>query len=261
MRNQPKPDMSIIDRRKYILDSIVKEGFVKVSDLANIFNVTQTTIRKDLNYLESQGLLHRAYGSALPTADQVMDINMSTKKLINYEVKQKIAEAALTLIENDDSIIVSSGSTVAIFAEMLKPKGRLNVVSTAVNVSAHLGDVAGVTVMQVGGLLYSNTLSVIGAEAQNAISNVFCSKSFLGVDGIDPDYGITCGTNEEALLTRQIMKSAKKTVILSDSSKFGKRGFSRICPMPDIDILITDNGIPQEARRRIEDFGVKLIIV
>ena len=88
---------AIAERRKYILDSIVREGFVKVSVLAEKFGVTQTTIRKDLNHLEAKGLLYRAYGSALPTAAQVMDITMSTKRLINFEKKQKIAEAAAAL--------------------------------------------------------------------------------------------------------------------------------------------------------------------
>lgn len=251
---------SLAERRKYILESIVKDGFVKVSDLAEKFGVTQTTIRKDLTHLEEKGLLYRAYGSALPTTTQVMDINMGTKRLINYDAKHRIAAAAAALIESDDSIIVASGSTVTIFAEMLKPKNRLNVVCTAVNISSHLGDIPGITVMQVGGLLYSNTLSVLGAEAKNTISNVFCHKAFFGVDGLDPGYGITCGTNEEANLTQQIMRSSKKSIVLTDSSKFMKRGLARICPLQDVDILITDDGLPLEARRRIEEMGVKLII-
>lgn len=114
--------------------------------------------------------------------------------------------------------------------------------------------------MQVGGILYSNTLSVLGAEANSSISNVFCSKAFIGVDGFDPDYGITCAASEEASLTQQIIKSAKKCVVLTDSSKLGKRGFARICPMEDVDILITDDGLPESVRGKLEDLGVKLII-
>ncbi len=83
---------TIGERRKYILDNILKDGFVKVSELAEMLGVTQATIRKDLNYLESQGVLQRAHGSAIPTAPQIMDINLSAKRLINFEAKQKIAE-------------------------------------------------------------------------------------------------------------------------------------------------------------------------
>ena len=237
--------MSTIEqRRKYILDQIVKDGFVKVSDLAESLGVTQTTIRKDLNYLESQGVLQRAHGSAIPPTQQMMDLNLSAKKLINFEAKQKIAEKAASLIKSDDSILVASGSTISLFAEALKPKGRLNVVSISVNISAHLGDIPGITVMQVGGILYGNTLSVLGAEASKTIENLYCSKVFFGVDGIDLDYGLTCGTGEEASITQKMMQSSQTKIVLSDSSKVGQRGFARICEVGDIDILITDSGMP-----------------
>lgn len=247
-------------RRKYILDHIVKDGFVKVSELAESLGVTQTTIRKDLNYLEAQGVLQRAHGSAIPPSQQIMDINLSAKKLINYEAKQKIAEKAASLIKSDDSILIASGSTITLFAEALKPKGRLNVVSISVNISAHLGDIPGITVMQVGGILYGNTLSVLGAEASSTIENLFCSKVFFGIDGLDLDYGITCGTGEEASITQKMIQSAQTSIVLADSSKLGKRGFARICELGDIDILITDSGMPMETRQRIENMGVQLII-
>ncbi len=238
----------------------MRDGFVKVAELSESLGVTQATIRKDLNYLESQGVLQRAHGSAMPTTLPVMDINLSTKKLINFEAKQKIAEKAVEMIQTDDSIMLASGSTITVFAESLKPKGRLNVVSISVNISAHLGDIPGITVMQVGGILYGNTLSVLGAEASNTIENIFCSKVFFGVDGIDLDYGVTCGTGEEASITYKMMQSSQNSIVLADSSKIGKRGFARICELNEIDILITDSGLPMETRRRIEEMGVKLII-
>ncbi len=251
---------TIGERRKHILDSILKDGFVKVSELAEVLGVTQATIRKDLNYLESQGVLQRAHGSAIPTTPQIMDINLSAKRLINFEEKQKIAEKAVELIQNDESIFIASGSTITVFAESLKPKGKLNVVSISVNISAHLGDIPGITVMQVGGVLYGNTLSVLGAEASKTIENLYCSKVFFGVEGLDLEYGLTCGTGEEASITQKMMHSSQTKIVLTDSSKIGKRGFARICDVGDVDILITDSGMPMDIRRQIKDLGVKLII-
>ena len=247
-------------RRKHILEHIRKDGFVKVSELADALGVTQTTIRKDLKFLEAQGVLQRAHGSAISPSQQIMDINLSAKKLINFEAKQKIAQKAASLIEADDSILIASGSTITLFAEALKPKGRLNVVSISVNISAQLGDVPGITVMQVGGILYTNTFSVLGAEASNTIENLFCSKVFFGVDGIDLEYGLTCGTGEEARITKKMMQSSQTKIVLCDSSKIGQRGLARICEVEEIDILITDSGISEEARQRIEKLGIKLII-
>lgn len=251
----------IADRRKYILDNISKEKLLKVSELAVTLGVTPTTIRKDLNYLESKGLLYRAYGSALPTAAPVVDINLNNKKLINYDNKMKIGKCAASFIEDNDSIIISSGSTLAVFAECIKPKGRLNIVSTAVNVSSFFGESKDVTVMQVGGLLYSNTLSVVGNDAINTLRNVYCSKLFLGIDGLDLDYGITTGTMEEAEIMRQMLLSSEQCIVLADSSKLGKKGFAKICGFDKVTILITDGGFPQDAKKQLEEMGVRVIIV
>ena len=253
--------MNLSERRQLILDTMVKDGTVKVAQIARQTGVTQTTIRKDLNYLESKGLLYRAYGTALPTTSQTFDISLNNKKLINYDPKMKIAAAAAKLIENNDSILLSSGSTITLFADFIKPKGRLNVVSASVAISALLSVVPGISVMQIGGLLYSNTLSPFGIEASRSLANVHCSKAFIGVDGFDPRFGITCGTVEEAELTQQMIRASSRLIVLSDSSKYGQKGFGRICGMEQIDTLITDSFLSDEARREIEALGVKLIIV
>lgn len=251
---------NIDERRKFIKESIDKQGFVQVADLAKIFGVTQTTIRKDLTHLESKGLLRRAYGSALPTESQIMDVCLKNKKMINYDKKQRIARYAATLIEEDDSIMISSGSTAAIFSEHIQPVGHLNIVTSAVNVSALLGEVNGITVMQIGGILYSNTLSVTGNDAFQSIRNVYCSKLFVGIDGFDPDYGITAGTTEEAELIQQMMKSSSKTIVLCDSSKVGCKGFGRICGMEKINMLVTDSNLDAESCQKIRDLGVEVVL-
>ncbi len=251
---------SIAERRKFILDNIFQNGFVRVADLADALQVTQTTIRKDLTFLEGQGLLYRAYGSALPTTAQVMDISLNTKKLINFKKKQKIAAKAISMLQENDSIIMGAGSTLEVMAELLKPKGRLNVVTPAVNVSMALGDMSGVSVMQLGGILYGNSLCVIGSETKNQLKNLHCSKMFFGVDGIDPEFGVTCATMEEAELLNQMTKISGTVIVLADSSKIGYKGFGGICGCEDLNILITDSGISDEARKAIEKTGVRVVV-
>lgn len=251
---------SIAERRKFILDNIFQNGFVRVADLAEALSVTQTTIRKDLTYLEGQGLLYRAYGSALPTTAQVMDISLNTKKLINFKKKQKIAARAVAMLQENDSIIMGAGSTLEVMAEMLKPKGRLNIVTPAVNISMAMGDMSGVSVMQLGGILYGNSLCVIGSEAKSQLENLHCSKLFFGVDGIDPEVGVTCATVEEAEQLARMMRVVNTSIVLADSSKVRYRGFSRICGCEDVDILITDSGVSDEDRKALEKAGVKVVI-
>ena len=252
---------SIAERHKYILDNIGQKGFVKVADLAEALGVTPTTIRKDLNILESKGVLHRAYGSALTSSAPVLDINLNTKRLHHFAEKRRIAQRAVSLVGDNESVIISSGSTMAIFAENLTPKGRLNVVTPAVNIAMLLGDVPGVTVMQLGGILYGNSMCVTGVEAVGKLGQLHCSKIFFGADGVDPDAGITCLADEEAELTRKMIAISDTAIVLADSSKIGFKGFSRICQTDEIDIIVTDSGISLENKRRLESLGVKVIVV
>lgn len=252
---------SIAERRKYILDNIREQGFVNVADLASHLDVTQATIRKDLNFLESQGVLYRAYGSAIVASDPVMDVNLNTKRLFHFNEKQAIAAKAAELIEANDSIFISAGSTMAVFAEKVKPKGRLNVVTPSVNVSMLLGDIPGVTVMQLGGILYGNSMCVTGGDALEQIKHLQCSKLFFGVDGADPDLGFSCATPEESILTYKMIESSSSVIVLADSSKIGFAGFGHICKADEIDILITDRGISEEKVRGFEAKGVKVIKV
>ena len=248
------------ERRKFILDRIFKDGFVKVASLAESLQVTQATIRKDLTHLENEGLLYRAYGSAMPTSPQVMDINLNTKRLINLKKKERIAQKAVELLDENDSILMGAGSTVQVMAEKLKPKGRLNVVTPAVNVAMALGDMSGVSVMQLGGILYGNSMCVIGTEAKSMLHNLQCTKLYFGVDGVDPASGASCATVEEAELLSLMARVADTVIVLADSTKIGSHGFGRICAAKDIDILITDSGIKEESRKAFEKLGVKVIV-
>ena len=175
--------------------------------------------------------------------------------------KRRIAQRAVSLVGDNDSVIISSGSTMAVFAENLTPKGRLNVVTPAVNIAMLLGDVPGITVMQLGGILYGNSMCVTGIEAINKLSQIHCSKIFFGVDGIDAEAGITCLAMEEADLTRKMIEVCDMAIVLADSSKIGFKGFSRICQIDEIDVIVTDSGISLESKRKIESLGVRVIVV
>ena len=121
--------LSIAERRKYILDSLNRHGFVRVADMAAEMNVTKATVRKDMEFLESRNLLYRTHGSASPVNPLVQDVSVHVKSAVNSEIKQKIAVEAAGLICPDDSVFIASGSTVYAFAERIRPVGHLNVVT------------------------------------------------------------------------------------------------------------------------------------
>lgn len=252
--------ISIAERHKYILQALRKEGFVKVLDLAAQLDVTPVTIRKDLKLLEEKGLLYRTHGSASPANPHTGDRNVSEKEKIEPEKKRQIAIAAAKLIEANDSIIINSGSTICAFAEQIKPVDCLTIVSASVKATMILSENENVNIVQLGGAFRKKSVSVIGNYTLSFLQNIICSKLFLGVDGIDPDFGITTSNIEEAELNKAMMAVASKTIILADSSKFGRKGFGKICDIDKVDIIITDAGIPDSVKEMLEEQGIELII-
>lgn len=253
--------ISIAERHKYILEMLNKNGFIKVSDIAKDLDVTAVTIRKDLKYLEKKKLLYRTHGSASPVNPHTADINLREKEKLKPNEKKRIALAACKLIEENDSIIIASGSTAHTFAQELNPQANLTVVCASLKTSILLNEINNIEVIQLGGIVRKNSYSVIGDFAAKIFDDLTCSKLFLGVDGIDFENGVTNSNIEEAILNKKMMKAALRTIILSDSTKFAKRGFGKICSLEQIDMIITDSGIPENTAKAIEEMGIELIIV
>ena len=236
--------LSIAERHKYILDSLNRRGFVRITDVANELGVTKVTIRKDVKILESKGLLYKVHGSARPANPHVADLDVHVKDNINREAKRAIARRAVELLDDNDSVIVASGSTIHAFAEeiRLRPWHHLNIVTPFLRLGVLLNEVENVDVVQLGGAVHKKSLSVSGSEAVRALD-------------------ITTSTIEEAKLTRRMMEAASQTIVLADSSKFGQRGFGRIGSLEEIDVIVTEAEVSEQMASALEEAGVDLIVV
>lgn len=255
---------SIAERHKYILDKLDKFGFIRIADVADELKVTKVTIRRDVKILEDRGLLYKVHGSARLANPHIADRDLMTKSSLNREAKRRIAERAVELIEDNDSIMISAGSTMYALAEVIHdtiPSKSLNVVTPFLKVAALLNEGENIKVEQLGGNVYKKSFATLGENASQMLANMVCSKFFLGVDGIDPDFGITTSTIEEAQLSQKMMERSSKTVVLADSSKFGQHGFGRIANLEDVDIIITDTEVSPEMQKIVEEAGVELIMV
>ena len=252
--------ISIAERHKHILDCLARDGYVRVAEMAKELDVTTVTIRKDLKYLEEKKLLYRTHGSASPVNPQTQEVEVREKEKIHIDEKRRIAMAAAQLIEPDDSIIIASGSTVQMLGDFIQPQGHLTVVTSSLKTAVQLNSMDRVDVIQLGGNVRKNSLSVVGVYTSQFFEQITCSKLFLGVDGIDLDYGSTNSNIGEALLNIKMIEASQRTIIMADSSKFGRRGFGRICNLDRIDVIITDSGITASVARAIEDAGIELII-
>ncbi len=253
--------LNLAERHQHILTAVKAEGKVTVLDLCNQLNVSSVTIRKDLKLLETKNLLFRTHGGATISNPYTRDRHVNEKEKIKGVEKTGIAAVAASLVEPDDCIIIASGTTVQFFARALKPQGKLTVITAALNVATELNEHPDIEVLVLGGILRKSSSSGTGLYAEKMLEDFSCSKLFLGVDGIDIEFGITTTHVMEAQLNRKMIHAAQKTIVITDSSKFGKRGFGRICGLEEVDQIITDAGISDHMQEKLKGMGIEVTIV
>ncbi|WP_162428724.1 DeoR/GlpR family DNA-binding transcription regulator [Pontibacter pudoricolor] len=253
--------LTLAERHQHILSSLKQEGQVNVLDLCEKLSVSSVTIRKDLKLLEDKGLLFRTHGGATANNPYTVDRSVNEKEKIQATEKMRIGAAAAGLLVPNDSILIASGTTVLALARNIQPKSNLTVITPSLNIALELNRHPEIEVLQLGGVLRKSSSSVTGPYAESILADFSCSKLFLGVDGIDLDFGLSTTNVMEAHLNRQMIKVSQKTIVLADSTKFGKRGFGKICGFEDIDQIITDSGISDYTVKTLEGMGIKVTIV
>ena len=239
------------ERQSIILELLIQHNSILVTDLATHLNVSSVTIRKDLTDLEREKKLYRNHGKAILIDPYIDNRNVSEKEKLYVEEKRLIGMKAASLITPKDSILIASGTTMHALARSIVPVDELTVITASMEVSNILASEKNIYIIQLGGILRHSSLSVVGKYAENILADFSCSKLFIGVDGIDLDFGITTTNMMEASLNRVMMQTAQKTIVLADSSKFGRRGFSKIADMEDVDHIITDSHIPPSTALRL----------
>lgn len=251
---------SITERHQVILNKLAESGHVNVQDLSIQMKVSDVTIRKDLKLLEDKNLLFRTHGGASQTNPYTNDKPVAEKERLNAEEKRSIAKTAAAMIGHNDSIIIGSGTSMLALARAIHPEGHLTVITSALNVALELSHHLNVEILQLGGQLRQNSSSVMGPYAEQILNDVSCSILFLGVDGIDLETGLTTTSLMEARLNQRMIDAAQVTIVLADSSKFGKRGLGKICALDQIQHIITDSGISPELVKLLEEKGVSVTI-
>lgn len=252
---------NLTERHQFILDQLQKDQFIQVVDLCEALSVSPVTIRKDLQLLEDKGLLFRTHGGATQNNPYTVDIHINEKEKLQSAEKQRIGAAAASLLKENDSIVVNSGTTVLYFAKNIPALPKLTVLTSALNVALELARDSNIELIQLGGSLRQSSSSVTGSYAEQMLGDFFCNKLFMGVDGIDLDFGLTTTNATEASLNKKMVKSAQRTIVLVDSTKFGRKGFGKICNIEEIDHVITDSGVSQQIVRRLESAGVEVTVV
>ncbi len=253
--------LNIIDRHKLILNKLELNGYVNVNELSLEFGVSVVTIRKDLKLLEERKLLFRSHGRAIPADPYITEHHVNIKEKIHAEEKIRIAIEAASNLESNDSIILASGTSVIEFAKHIKQIEGLTVLTASLDTALILSENPNIDVIQLGGTVRRSSSSVVGPIGEKMLAELTFTKLFLGVDGIDLEYGLTTTNIMEASLNKQMINAAQKIIVLADSSKFGRKGFGRICGIEDVDQIITDSGIDANTKNKLIELGIDVTIV
>jgi len=249
------------ERRREILEILRTDGRVLVRDLAKRFRTSLITVRKDLESLHHQGQLERPHGGALPVlAGALQDQTLQEKERQHRQQKLRIAAAAVRMIRPGQVIILDSGTTTTAIARGCRQLRGLTVVTNGTNIAAELAD-SQADVILTGGSLRRNSFSLVGPLAEESLSKLSADILFLAVDGFDVSYGLTTPNQLEARVNRAMSEAAKRMIVVSDSSKFGRRSLSLIMPISAVHETITDRGISKSDLKMLRESGIDVTVV
>ena len=257
------------ERYSIILQSANTEGIIKVSELKEQLNVSQETIRRDLNYLEQCGKVQKIFGGAKllsnssltnPTSD-IPYTGFNERKKENAAEKNLIAKCAASLISEGQSVAMDSGTTVVSLAHILKKQFKqLTVVTNSLNVVDALSNATDFTTILTGGIYRADDRVLVSDISSHIFDQLSINICFLTALGVSLEKGVTYQRVDEVYIQRRMMQCSEQTILLVDSSKLGKNSLIRMCKLQDITAIITDRGVSPDIVKEFENVGVKIII-
>lgn len=232
--------MLAIERRNAILAKLQDERKVVVSELATTFNVTEETIRRDLDKLEKEGMAKKTYGGAVLSENLNLDLPYTVRKKANVEGKTYIAQVVSELIEDGAHIILDASTTALAVAQKIKEKNDITVITNSIEIILELSDKPGFKVLSTGGMLKEGSLALVGYQAERMIGTFHVDMAIVSCKGIDIEHGLTDSNEADAEVKKSIIKSSNRKILAVDSTKFDKISFTTICDFDDIDVIVTE---------------------
>ncbi|MBR4073123.1 MAG: DeoR/GlpR transcriptional regulator [Clostridia bacterium] len=251
--------MLAIERRNAILARLSAEGKVIVSELSAEFDVTEETIRRDLEKLDKEGLAKKTYGGAVVNQSLNTDLPYSVRKRSNVEQKEAIAEKISQMIHDGDYIMLDASSTAIYVTKYIKNLKNITLITNSVETLLELADKDDWNVLSTGGTLKKGALSLVGTSAERMIRSFHVDLAVCSSKGLDLNMGITDSNEKDSEIKRAIFASATKKVLAVDSTKFDKISFVRVGDISDVDVVVTDTQPSTRWIDYLKDKDVELI--
>ena len=252
--------MTVNERRATIVKMLEARGRVSIAEVSRLTEVSEMTIRRDLEALEREGILKRTRGGAVSVISLSYEPPYIIRKDSKLSAKSRIAQRASEMLSEGETVILDVGTTAVAIAQALRSRVNLTVLTSNLWAAAILADEPGIVLMVTGGTARARERSLVGSLATRAFSELVFDVFFLGVAGVHPEFGITDYNMEEAEVKREAIRAAQRRIVVADSSKLGKVAFAKICDMDQIDMIITDNEAPEEIAA-LKSAGIEMVLV
>ncbi|QNP66499.1 DeoR/GlpR family DNA-binding transcription regulator [Streptomyces genisteinicus] len=265
--------MSKHERWNALLELLAADGRVDVEDAAGTLEVSPATIRRDLDELAAQQMLVRTRGGAIAHGVSY-ELPLRYKSSRHASEKQRIASAVAELIGEGEVVGLNGGTTTTEVARALALRAGsarrdtpdanapvLTVVTNALNIAGELAVRPQIKIVVTGGVARPQTYELVGPLTVGVLNEVVLDVAVLGVDGIDPELGVMTHQEDEASISRLFAERAQRVILVTDSSKMGKRAFARICGLDSIDVVVTDSSVPADVAEGLAEAGIKVVAV
>ncbi|WP_010274184.1 DeoR/GlpR family DNA-binding transcription regulator [Paenibacillus senegalensis] len=252
--------MLVAERLDKIVALVNEKGSIRVTELSKLCEVTEETIRRDLDRLEREGKLQRSHGGAVSIKEQNRETPYFIREVMNTEEKRQIAEAAIRLIEPGERILLDASTTAWYMASIL-PDIPLTVLTNSIRVATELSMKEKIEVVSTGGTLASRSMSFVGPLAESSLEVYHVDKLFLSAKGVHLTRGISESTELQARIKQKMIQAAERVILLADSSKFGIQAFTRVALLEEVDEVVTDRNISAEILEQLQALECKVTLV
>jgi len=246
-------------RREEIIALIHMQDKVTVSELSKKYNISEVSIRKDLEALEAQGQLSRTHGGAVGMNKLYLNMDLTERYKTNSSAKKEVAALVEKFIDDNDTIMMNAGTTLTYVLRALRGKKNISIVTNSIQNATEAALFPAFNVILLGGELDSKYQFTYGQDAINQLQNYHATKCILSVDGISSDSGLTLYYSNEAELARKMIECSDMAIVAADSTKLGKNVFARITDASKTDILITNKSENYDELGKLKKLGVKIV--
>jgi len=258
-------DISADERRSLIAQMVIEKGQVVVSDLVKMFDVSEVSIRRDLTLLEESRRLKRIHGGAVPIPGNFRTDSFEEKEKLHMRAKERIGQVAASLIQQNNVILLDSGTTtlqiVRNTPSSLRVSNMITIVSNSMPVSQEILTWPSPNLTILGGIYLPDYQATVGPQTIHQLQELTADIVFLGTDGLTLEGGATTANVLMAEVDRMMADHASKTVLVTDSSKFGRKGFVPVKEVSSYHTIITDEDAPEDMVKAIRDMGVEVLLV